>query len=56
MILTAGVKDLADTDIEALDRLLGHSVKLGIPEALRAEDLLRAIDMEANGPLTGDLS
>jgi len=29
--------------------LLGHLVKLGIPEALRAEDLLRDIDVEANG-------
>jgi hypothetical protein len=35
--------------------LLGHLVKMGIPEALRAEDLLRGINMETNGPVTGDL-
>jgi hypothetical protein len=55
-ILIAGVRNLSSADAEALDQLLGHLVKLGIPEALRAEDLLRVIDMETNGPLTGDLS
>jgi len=48
-ILITGVRNLSPADIEALDRLLGHLVKLGIPEALRAEDLLRDIDVEANG-------
>jgi hypothetical protein len=42
-ILTAGVQDSGETDIEALDRLLGHLVKLGIPDALRAEDHLCAL-------------
>jgi hypothetical protein len=55
-ILIAGVRDLSPADTEALDQLLGHLVKLGIPDALRAEDLLRAIDLATNGPLTGDLS
>jgi hypothetical protein len=40
-ILITRVRNLNPADTEALDRLLGHFVKLGIPEALRAEDLLR---------------
>lgn len=44
-ILITGVRNLSPADTEPLDRLLGHLVKLGIPEALRAEDLLRDIDV-----------
>jgi len=48
-ILITGVRNSSPADTEALDRLLGHLVKLGIPEALRAEDLLRHINVEASG-------
>ena len=48
-ILITRVRNLSPADTEALDRLLVHLVKLGIPEALRAEDLLRHVDVEANG-------
>ena len=39
----------------SLDRLLGHLVNLGIPEALRAEDLLRVTDKGTNGTVVGNL-
>jgi hypothetical protein len=41
-ILSQAKPQSAQADLEALDRLLGHLVRLGIPEAHRTEDVLRS--------------
>ena len=43
-ILSEAEPQSAKADFEALDRLLGHLVRLGIAEARRAEDVLRSYD------------
>ena len=40
-ILKVGIPTSGQTRLDLLDRLLGHMVRLGIPEARRAEDVLR---------------
>jgi NAD(P)-dependent dehydrogenase (short-subunit alcohol dehydrogenase family) len=54
----SGDFELVELDLASLASVhacAGHLVKLGIPDALRAEDLLRVTDKGTNGTVVGNL-